>query len=1271
VHRKVRHLRAFRALVLVVVVALTLSGCLPPPERPRSGPGEPREAARSALAVPPVLRAPADASVWGRLPLYFVENRGQLDPRVGYAVGQRGGMAYFTPEGVTYGIVARPDEEIAAYWDEAAPADEVLPRRRWVVKVDFLGGDVQPRPVGLEQTDGVFSIFKGAPEEWKTSLPTYRGVGYQSVWPGVDVTYTSDLGHLKYSVVIQPGGDPRQIALGYRGATETRIAEDGGLEVMTPLGLIRESAPVTFQEVDGQQIAVPSAFTLQHDAELGTSTVGFEVGAYDPTVPLVIDPPVIVYLGYVGGTNPNGFDDARNLAVDGEGSLYVGGGTTSTEATFPETVGPDLTFAGSVDAFVAKVQPNGSALVYAGFVGGTQREDGLGITVDDDGNAYLTGQTFTTQGQGFPLTVGAFDVEHNGQADVFVTKVNPAGTGLVYSTYVGGSSVEAAQGIRLDPGCQSNCAAYVVGETGSTNLFPNGLPGVDQTFNGGNSGSGFATDAFIFKINGAGNGLVGADNESGRELAVDAGGNAYVVGVTLSTEATFPNGTGLAGLGVPGFDQTFNGQTDAFVAKINAAGTAYTYVTYLGGASGDGGLNMGIVVDTAGNAYVAGDTLSGTTATTQFPTNVGPDTSHNGSSDVFITKLNPAGTALIYSGFIGGSQSEAIGGVAIDSIGNAYVVGRTNSSQAQGFPLVNPIDATFGGNADVFISKVRPDGGALTFSTYLGGINLDEGQGVVLDSGGNIYLVGGSGSNESQEFPVTVGPDLTFNGGGADVFVAKLGITADLAVTITDAPDPITAGQVLTYTVTVSNNGPDDVLGVTLNDPLPAGTTLSSATPAQGTCTGTSVVICNLGGLANGVSAAVQIAVVPSEAGTLSNTVTASSLTADPTQANNSATTTTAVNAVADLATSLLIEPSPGLVGGALTYAVSVKNNGPSAATGVTATVTWPPVVTFGSAAPGQGTCTNSPGQVACNLGTIASGATVSIAIAVTPNSATTIATTASATSAVTDPNAANNSVTVNSSIVSATSLADLAVTVVDTPDPAEVGSPVTYTATVTNNGPNPATAAQLNATLPDGSSLVSATAAQGTCAANGTAIECALGSLTSGASTAVTIVVTPSLTGPVALTASVTSGIPDTPLTNNTAAQITTVNAAPVGGGGGGGGGGGTPCSPRPDVRLTVVSGGPGRLNVTVRAGTNAGTPTNTLSALRFGAATNALIDIPGGQTGLTGNTTITLPAGSTETSFVVRQQAGGSGTTVPLVVVDSCGDFPTFVGGGPAAFQ
>jgi hypothetical protein len=313
-----QHGRAFRALVAVVIVAI--SGCVPPPERSPGGISHP--------TVLPTVRATSTQPAWSQLPLYFVENHGQADPRVGYYVTQRGLATYFTTEGVTY-VLRRGTTPVKTDGETNAPVDDARPSRS-AMKVDFLGADSSARPTGVEKTEAGFSYFKGTPEQWKAGLPTYRGVAYENLWPGIDLTYTSQDGHLEYAFVVHPGADPAQIALAYRGADRLTLAEDGTLDTSVGDGHIREGAPYTFQERDGQRLTVRSGFVVQEDAEVGSTIVGFEVSAYDTTIPLVIDPPVLAYSGFIGGTDANGFDAATGIDVDQDGAVYVGGTTAST-----------------------------------------------------------------------------------------------------------------------------------------------------------------------------------------------------------------------------------------------------------------------------------------------------------------------------------------------------------------------------------------------------------------------------------------------------------------------------------------------------------------------------------------------------------------------------------------------------------------------------------------------------------------------------------------------------------------------------------------------------------------------------------------------------------------------------------------------------------------------------------------------------------------------------------------------------------------------------
>jgi uncharacterized protein (TIGR03437 family) len=706
---------------------------------------------------------------YGRLPLYFIENRGQLDSQVAYYIQGGDKSIYFTGSGLTFALTGNEESESSsqplvhpASYREAGFSMDPGPQRqaqRWVVKLDFVDANSNVQPEGQEPTAAVISYFKGPRQEWATGLPTCTSLVYRDLWPGIDLVYTGTGSRLKYTFLVQPGADPDLIKLAYSGATNVRINDDGQLEVITPVESFAEDKPYVYQEVDGQRVEVAAAYSMEGEASEGAK-FGFRIGGYDRQEVLVLDPVVLLYAGYIGGSDKTDNPTGVRIAVDATGNAYVAGQTISTEATFPVTVGPDLTFNSDTaryffasDAFVAKINPSGTALVYAGYIGGEGDDRAYDIAVDSTGAAYVAGSTSSTN---FPTTAGGFQPTGG-----FVTKLNPAGTGLVYSVMlVGGGSIAV----------DSTGAAYVAGSAGSTNFLA--TVGPDLTFNGG-------LDAFVAKVNPAGTALDyagyigGSDDESVSDIAVDSAGNAYVTGWTRSTEATFPVTVGP--------DLTFNGDSanfdrDAFVAKVNPSGTALVYAGYIGGSESD--FPWDIAVDSAGNAYVTGETDS-TEAT--FPVIVGPDLTYNGNEDAFVAKVNPSGATLAYAGYIGGSESEEGHGIAVDAAGNAYVTGHADSTEAT-FPVAVGPDLTSNGGRDAFVAKVNPSGTALLYAGYIGGSDSEAGEGIAVDSTGNAYVTGWTRSTEAT-FPVTVGPDLTFNGDAADLdniydrdtFVAKIG----------------------------------------------------------------------------------------------------------------------------------------------------------------------------------------------------------------------------------------------------------------------------------------------------------------------------------------------------------------------------------------------------------------------------------------------------------------------------------------------------------------
>lgn len=713
------------------------------------------------------------AQTFGRLPLYFVENQGQMDEHVAYYIQGHDRSIYFTSTGVTFALT-QPSETKLPFSDtsiiwERADYHQVSepPYARWVVKLDFVGANPGVSPIAQDQTQATLSYFSGQPDAWNNNLRTYQRLIYPDLWPGIDLVYYGTVDQMKYEFIVRPGADPKDIRLAYSGATNVRLTESGQLAVTSPAGNLIDAAPIAYQEINGKRVPVSMIYDLAEPSSPDVSNTtpashrtfqyGFRVGKYDPTLPLVLDPAVLVYAGYVGGS---GSDEGYDIAGDGNGNIYITGYTSSAATTFPAMVGPDLSQNGGYDAFVAKVNAAGTALVYAGYIGGSSHDYGIAITVDGAGNVYIAGETWSTEAT-FPVTVGpdlTFNSGGGSDSDAFVVKVNPTGTALVYAGYIGGSNYESGSGIAVD----GDGNAYVTGNTDSTQTTFPVTGGPDLTYNGG------YRDAYVAKVNATGTALIyagyigGSVDDYGVDIAVDEPGNAYITGETSSGQTHFPV--------IVGPDLTHNGGSDIFVAKVNTAGTTLVYAGYIGGSNRDVG--YGIAVDETGNAYVTGFTFSDQAT---FPVIVGPDLTHNGGlTDAFVAKVNAAGTTLIYAGYIGGAGNDYGYSIAVDSLGNAYVTGSTYSDQTT-FPVAVGPDLTFNGFVDAYVAKVNTTGGALDYAGYIGGSGEDIGYGIAVDDDDNVYITGKTNSGEAT-FPVGDGPDLTYNGGGlaGDAFVAKV-----------------------------------------------------------------------------------------------------------------------------------------------------------------------------------------------------------------------------------------------------------------------------------------------------------------------------------------------------------------------------------------------------------------------------------------------------------------------------------------------------------------
>ncbi len=676
---------------------------------------------------------------YGKLPLLFIENQGQVDEAVKYYVKASGQTVYFTEENIVFDLI-RPD---------GAEVDNTA--ERLALSLDFLGANSQPTIEGSGKDDGTVNYLVGNdPEQWHTNVPTYRELVYRDIYPNIDLRLYGDGGMLRYDFVVNPGATSEAIALAYNGIDSLAIV-DGELVIGTAFGDMVQCQPYIYQRIGDEVVEVEGGFRLGSD-----NTYGFYVAAYNNQHPLIIDPVLLDYATYLGGTDDDG---GNGIAVDSDSYAYVTGHTES--ANFPFTTGAyQNALQGSYDAFVTKLSQDGSALVYSTYLGGTDNDDkAYSIAVDSNNHAYITGLTrsndFPTQNPFQPALVGA--------ADVFVTKLSQDGTSLVYSTYLGGEDIDWGYAIALDSG---NCA-YVTGETRSPLLFPTQNP-YQATLAGGTS------DAFVTKLSSAGNTLVystylgGNASELGEGIAVDSNNYAYVDGYTDSID--FPTQNPYQG--------ALAGEVDAFVTKLSSAGNTLVYSTYLGGDFED--YAHDIALDSEGHAYATGKTEG----PGDFPTTAGAfQTSFGGGNyDVFVTKLSLAGNSLMYSTYFGGDSFDLAEGIVVDPDNHAYFAGETWSSTGT-LPITSDaFQPAYAGNGDAFATKLSPAGDALVYSSYLGGTGWDIGTGIALDPDDHAYV---SGWTQSGDFPTTDGAFMEYPGGVSypdtwDAFAAKIVAPCDL-----------------------------------------------------------------------------------------------------------------------------------------------------------------------------------------------------------------------------------------------------------------------------------------------------------------------------------------------------------------------------------------------------------------------------------------------------------------------------------------------------------
>jgi len=735
---------AFCVVPLLAIVALALLAFSPATHSGAAGKAS--DASRPGT-VTAAARGRIQASV-AALPLAFERNQGQTDAQVEYLARGNGYMLFLTANDAVFSLHSRSAASAPSSVRRGA-ALHSNPQHRTeqkeqkdstaVVRMQLVGANSLAQVAASGPLPGKSNYFIGNdPSQWRSGVPHYARVSYQNVYPGVNLAYHGAQRQTEFDFVVAAGANPAPIGFHFTGAQGLKTDNSGNLVIASTAGNVVLHKPIAYQEQNGARQTVDAQFALN------ANNVSFKLGTYDHNRELVIDPSV-TYSTYLGGSAE---DDGFSVAFDGSGNAYITGKTMSPNFPTKGGLGPDpdaggfsvfvtkivsdgssLAYStyvggsggdsaangiavdtsgdafvaggtqspnfpthapyqaanagGSGDAFVFELAPTGASLTYSTYLGGSGTDVALAIAVDSTG-AYVTGSTSSSD---FPGTsTSTLQSAYGGNTDAFVTKLNTAGSALVYSTYLGGSGLDQGGGIAVD----ASHNAYVVGGTESSGDFP--IHAAEQsTFGGGNS------DAFVTVINSTGTAYIystylgGNGADAGDGIAVDSTG-AYIVGATESSN--FPTTTGA-------FQTTYGGDTDAYVTKLDPTGATLLYSTYLGGSGFDAG--AGIAVDGSNIAYVTGQTSS-----SPFPTVNPTQSAPGGGNDAFVSEFSPTGSQLVFSTYLGGSADEDDGGdygaIAVDSAGaNIYVTGNTASTD---FPTQSPYQATNGGgNTDAFVVK--------------------------------------------------------------------------------------------------------------------------------------------------------------------------------------------------------------------------------------------------------------------------------------------------------------------------------------------------------------------------------------------------------------------------------------------------------------------------------------------------------------------------------------------------------------------------------------
>ena len=756
-------------------------------------------------------------------PVLFEANRGQTDPQVKFLARGKGYQAFLTSGAMVLSLRPSQAEKVqpTSATTSQAPASTTL-------QFKLLGAAQNPAVIGEEVLPGKINYFIGRdPAKWHTGVPTYSRIRYKNVYPGIDLVYYGSHRQLEYDFAISPGANPSQIQFELTGATQTALDTEGNLVLQTGSGELHFQSPVIYQESNGVRVPVSGTYVMKDSTH-----IAFHVAQYDPSEPLVIDP-VLVYSTYLGGS---GDDEPSGIAVDNAGNVYVAGYTDSTD--FP-LAAPGPLPAGNTHIFVAKLDPTGSNLVYADYIGGNNQDYGYALVLDNANEVYVTGSTASSD---FPV-VDPYQGTYPGSFNGFLTQISADGSSLLYSTYFGGNGSDLPAGIAID----SLGSVLIAGNTSSTN-FP--VANAYQATAQPNQGGLFGNYGFLTKFSPDGSYLAYSTYFAGNTnvayncggtpcwtspfsaingIAVDVNGNAYVAGVTNTYN--FPT-TQSAYQATDSTQQT--NPTVGFVSKFGSSGTL-DYSTYFYESSAALTEVDALAVDGSGSAYVTGIAFSDGTFPVTSTTICNPAVSQFACDYAFVTKFDPTGSTLAYSTFLGPNNNATPRAIALDSNDDAYVLSSTSSNS---FGIVNGVEA-YSSGSDLLLVEIDPLASTQLFATYLGASADEFAAGIALDSNGNIYI---AGSTDSSDLPTTQGSFQDVLGGGTDAFVMKIGPSSAPSVSLSPSSLQYAAQSVgatsAAQTVLLRNMGssPLAISSIAPSGDFAESDTCGTGVPAAGSC---------------------------------------------------------------------------------------------------------------------------------------------------------------------------------------------------------------------------------------------------------------------------------------------------------------------------------------------------------------------------------------------------------------------------------------------------